>query len=54
MTLSNSMAFASMGDPREYEDSSFDIVLVYVRENKVEAHLYSNPSNHIVVKMESF
>ena len=51
-TLSNSMSFAIMGDPHEYGDSMFDIVLVYVRENKVGAHLYSNPSNHIVVKME--
>ena len=47
------MASISMGDPRKYEGSMFDIVLVYVRESKVGAHLYSDLSNHIVVKMES-
>ena len=49
-TLSNSMTSTSMGDPCEYKGSLFDIVLVYVRENKVRAHLYFDPSNHIVVK----
>ena len=47
------MVFALMGDPRKYGDSLFDIILVYVKGNKVGGHLYTDPSKHIVIKMES-